>query len=923
MIDPRVAWEGSPARPLHPPPMPHLAALRFTTPVLVALLGLPVFALGQAAPGVSTSPPTVEAQRLEGALRIDGALDEAAWAAAPVAGGFTESWPNEGVPARLPTVARILYDDDAVYVGVRMSDVSGDSVTAQLARRDATGIYSDWITVTLDSYHDRRTAFAFGVNPRGVKRDIYLSNDTNEDFGWDAVWEVATRIDSAGWTAEFRIPHSQLRMSRGEPAGGRTWGLQVARDIARLQTRYMWAPWVRSDNAFVSRFGTVTGLRGVRAPTQLELLPYSVARLTRAPGQADNPFHRANDAAASAGADVRLGLRSGFTLNATINPDFGQVELDPAIVNLSAFEVQLPERRPFFVEGTDVFRFGSLLSYISQGSPQFFYSRRIGRAPQRNLAFEDDILFDDAPPTTTILGAVKLTGKTTNGWTVGVLDAVTSREEAPVLTDTDERLRLPVEPLSNYLVGRVRRDLNAGRTVVGAIATAASRALRDSVFAPMLRSDAYVAGLDAEHSWADRMWAVSGFAAASTVTGSEEAIAAAQRSSARYFTRPDAGDYLTYDPTRTALGGYVAGAALRKGGAWRGSLWYQEVSPGLEVNDLGFQGRTDYRGISALFGKRQDKQGPVFRDWFVRAFGSSRWNYGGDRIMSSAALRGNATLKNLWSVSGTVDRGFDVLDDRLTRGGPIAAQPGSWSFAVGAASDPRKPFSGGADVYTADDDAGGYVRFASAFMQGRPSTTVQFSLSPFIEQTRTEAQYVRSRVDDLATGTYGRRYVFSRLAQTTVGMSTRLDWTFTPALSVQTYARPFISAGRYTDFGELSAPRTFDFARYGRDAGTIATSTACGSTAPSPSIYVVDPDGAGPASCFTIGNPDFNFRNLRGSAVLRWEYRPGSTLFLVWQQERSDEVGIGRFDVLDDARDLFRAPARNVLLVKATYWLSL
>ncbi|HEU0016634.1 MAG TPA: DUF5916 domain-containing protein, partial [Longimicrobium sp.] len=812
------------------------------------------------------APPTLRAAPLASAVRIDGRLDDAAWAAAEVTTSFTESYPNAGAPARLRTEARVLYDAEALYVAMRMHDPAPDSIAAQLARRDAGGIYSDWAQVMVDSYYDRRTAFAFGVNPRGVKRDVYFSNDNAEDFGWDAVWEAAAQVDSAGWTAEFRIPFSQLRFSRGEPEGGRTWGLQLTRDIARHQARYHWAPWVRSDNAYVSRFGSLSGLVGVRAPTQLEVQPYAVARMARAPGNPDNPFYHANDASASVGADVRYGLPSGFTLNATVNPDFGQVELDPAIVNLSAYEVRLPERRPFFVEGTDIFRFGNLLSYISQGTPQFFYSRRIGRAPQLGLGGDPDVAFHDTPPATTILGAVKLSGKTANGWSVGVLDALTSREQARVLGADGERRTVPVEPLTNYLAGRVRRDLNGGRTVVGGILTAAHRSQRDSVFEPLLRSDAYVGGIDAEHHWANRMWSASGFVAGSRVGGSADAIAATQRSSARYYRRPDAG-YLRYDSTATSLSGHVAGFALRKGGAWRGSLWYQEISPGFEPNDLGFQGRTDTRGLSALFGRRHDRPGRLLRDWFVRAFTSHTWNFGGDLLTNNAALRGNATFKSLWTVNATVERAFPTLDDRLTRGGPIAERPGYWSLTGGVGSDSRKRVSAGVDVGTFEDDAGGHSRYAYGYVQARPSSAVQVTLGPELERLRSMAQYVRARTDALATETFGRRYVFGEMDQTTVALSTRLDWTFSPTLSLQLYARPFISAGDYRGFKELEARRSFRFAEYGRDRGTIELGGECGGES-DPGLYAVDPDGPGDAACFTFANPDYNVADLRGSAVL-------------------------------------------------------
>ena len=898
-----------------------MKSTRIARALLPALALAAPLAAQTPAPSETAPAVTLRAARLASAVRIDGRLDDAAWAAAEATTAFTESYPTPGIPGRLRTEARVLYDDAALYVSMRMDDPAPDSIPAQLARRDAGGIYSDWAQVMVDSYHDRRTGFAFAVNPRGVKRDVYLSNDNSEDSGWDAVWEAAAQVDSAGWTAEFRIPFTQLRFAPAEPAGGRTWGLQFTRDVARHQARYSWAPWVRSDNAFVSRFGTLTALAGVRAPARLEVQPYALARMARVPGSADNPFYHANDASASVGADVRYGLPWGFTLNATVNPDFGQVELDPAIVNLSAFEVRLPERRPFFVEGTDIFRFGNLLSYISQGSPEFFYSRRIGRAPQLGLAGDPEVAYHDTPPSTTILGAVKLSGKTSSGWSVGLLNAVTAREEARVLGTDGKTRTVPVEPMSNYLSGRVRKDLNGGRTVVGGILTAAHRSQRDSVFAPFLRSDAYVGGLDAEHHWANRMWSVSGFVAMSRVGGSTQAIGATQRSSARYYLRPDA-DYLHYDSTATSLGGHVAGMALRKGGAWRGSVWYQEVSPGFEPNDLGFQGRTDARGLSALFGRRHDRPGRVLRDWFVRAFTSHTWNFGGDRLTSNVALRGNATFKSLWTVNATVQRGFPGLNDRLTRGGPITSRPGEWSFAAGFGTDARKRVSAGVDVQTYEDDAGGHARIVYGYVQARPSQAVQVSLGPELERVRGMAEYVRVRTDALATETFGRRYVFGQLDQTTVALSTRLDWTFSPTLSLQLYARPFISAGDYTRFKELEARRSFRFVEYGDDRGTIARDQACGATPADPDVYAVDPDGPGAATCFTFANPDYNVRNLRGSAVLRWEYRPGSTLFLVWQQERSAQDALGDFTLRRDAADLFSAPGRNVFLIKATYWLS-
>ncbi len=907
-----------------------MSLARFLPLLLVALSAASAPAQG------GTTPPSPAAQTVRsvraapaaGALRLDGRLDEPAWATAEAATGFTESYPTSGAPDRLGTEARILFDESALYVGMRMDDPVPDSIAGQLTRRDAGG-YSDWAQVMIDSYHDRRTGFAFAVNPRGVKRDIFLYNDQSEDIGWDAVWEVAVSVDSAGWTAEFRIPFSQLRFAKGEPEGGRVWGLQLSRDVARRQSRMVWSPWTRDDNAFVGRFGDLTGLVGVRAPRRLEIQPYTSTRLTHTPERLgnpgrpegrDDPFFREAEVGASAGADVKVGLPSGLTLTATLNPDFGQVEADPAVVNLSAFEIQLPENRPFFNEGSDIFRFGSLLSYISQGTPQFLYSRRVGRAPQRSLAGNSALSWTDVPAQTTILGAAKVSGRTAGGWSVGLLDALTSGEDARVQYADGRRADVGVEPLTNYLVGRARKDLNGGRTVLGGITTATHRALRDTVFSPLLRSNAWTAGLDGEHTTKDRLWSVSGYLAGSRVGGSEAAIAATQRSSARYFQRLDA-DHLSYDSTRTSLGGLAGGFALRRAGDWRGSLWYSAVSPGFETNDAGFLGRTDRHAMSALWGRRRNKPGPVFRDWFVRAFTSHAWNFGGDLLDANYALRGTGTFRSLWNATATVEHSASTLDDRLTRSGPLVRTPSSWAGTLYVGSDPRRRLVAGTEVYASEDEAGGHYRYADLSLTGRPATNVRVSVAPGVEWLRSTAQYVRTRADALAADTYGRRYVFADLEQTTLSVSTRLDWTFTPTLSLQLYARPYVSAGSYGGYKELTAPRSYSFAEYGRDRGTIELGSACGASQ-DPGLFTVDPDGAGAASCFQFARPDFNFRSLRGNAVLRWEYRPGSTFFLVWQQQREGAEEYGDFDTGRDLGGIFDAPARNVLLLKATYWIG-
>ncbi|HET7275361.1 MAG TPA: DUF5916 domain-containing protein [Longimicrobiaceae bacterium] len=871
------------------------------------LIATPVF--GQSPVKIAT------AERVQSAIHIDGILDEAAWSNVEPATDFTESYPDPGAPASQRTEARILYDDAALYVGIRMYDPHPDSIAAQLARRDASGIYSDWVHLIIDSYHDHRTAFRFSVNPLNVKKDVYTFDDGNEDASWDAIWEVDTRIDSLGWTAEYRIPLSQIRFSGDEPEGGRVWGLQIMRDIARRDERVAWSPWTPQDPGFVSRFGDLVGLTGITPPTRLEITPYISAQVDRSPVNASNPFHEATDATGSIGVDLQYGLPAGLTLTATVNPDFGQVEVDPSVVNLSAFETFFPEKRPFFVEGSDVFRFGQTRSFNNYAFEEYFYSRRIGRTPQRRLG-GSEILYTDAPDHTTILGAAKVSGKT-GGWTIGLMDAVTAEEQAEYIVASGDELAAPVEPLTNYFVGRVRRDFRGGNTVLGGMVTATNRKMGGSAFDGLLRSQAYLGGVDFEHSWADRAWTLSGYAAGSLVEGDADVIAATQLSSARYYQRPDA-DYLDFDPSRTSLTGHMAELAIQHAGAWDGSLAYKEVSPGFEINDLGFQSRTDYRAVTTFLGRRISEPGELFRSYSYSAYSYHVWNRGGDRILDGYAGGINGTLNNLWYGGINLTYRPEYYSDRFTRGGPLAGVPSEWQANLHGGTDSRKAVAGGGDLSIARNDAGAFSRSLGVFLDLRPSSSVRISLSPNLSLDESKGQYVRAVTDPLADATFGTRYVFADLQQTTLALDTRLDWTFTPTLSLQLYAQPFIAAGDYSAFKEFRQPGEFLFDVYGDDRGTVVRDEGENGSG----SYTVDPDAGGPAPQFSFGDPDFNIRSLRGNAVLRWEYRPGSTIFLVWQQQRSGFEPLGEFDFGRDARAIFRQPAQNIFLIKATYWIG-
>jgi hypothetical protein len=855
----------------------------------------------------------LNATRVVGNIHIDGQLDEPAWRTAEVVTAFTESYPNPGIPASERTEARIIYDGAAIYVGIRMYESQPDSVAAPLARRDAQGIFSDWVHVLIDSYHDRRTAFRFSVNPRGVQQDAFHYDDSREDGDWDAVWRVVTRVDSVGWVAEFRIPLSQLRFHKHSGATKQVWGVQIMRDIARRNQRFSWAPWTPNDGGFVSRFGELHGLSGIRPVRRLQVQPYASVALTRAPGNANNPFYNSNDIGRATGADLKVGLTSGLTLTGSITPDFGQVEVDPSVVNLTAFETFFPEKRPFFVEDMDIFRFGNVRTFTRPYFQQLFYSRRIGREPQRYV-YGDDILYVNAPEQTTILGAAKISGKT-GPWSVGLMNTLTRQERADYVTKHGEQLTTPVEPRTNYFAGRIRREIHQGGTIVGGVLTTTNRDMRDAVFANLLHSRAHLGGLDFEHTWGSRAWTVGGYLAGSQVHGSEAAIRATQRAPSRYYQRPDAA-YVELDSTRTSLTGHMAEVAVQRSGNWDFSLNYKETSPGFEINDLGFQGRTDYRHVGVFFGRRVIQQRRNLHGYYLSAYNLHGWNFGGDYIQSSFGVDGGASFSNLWSLGFGVGFQPERYDDRLTRGGPLARVPSRWSASSGVSSDTRKQLSLGGDLRASGDGLGGSSHSVGVSLNYRPSSALRLRFGPQFSSLRSAEQFVRIQTDPLAEATFGRRYVFADIDRTTVSMETRLDWTFLPTLSLQLYAQPFVASGDYERFKEFRTPNTYDFDVYGEDKGRIRRE----SLSQGGGVYTVDPDGVGSAPTFSFNDPDFNVRSLSGNAVLRWEYRPGSTLFFVWQQQRRGFEPIGTFHFARDYAEIFNAPATNVFLIKATYW---
>lgn len=878
----------------------------------------------------SAAKPSIAAVRRTGSIAIDGQLDDAAWSQAAVASRFVQRAPVEAAAADERTEVRVLYDDAAIYVAARMFDADPKKIARQLVRRDDEGA-ADWFGVAFDPRLDRRTAYVFVVSAANVQRDEYAYNDTESDDAWDAVWESAVRLDSLGWSAELRIPLSQLRYETS--TGEQTWGVNFVRSRNSANEETHFALMSQLRRGFVSQFGTLTGIRTARAARRIELRPYALGSARFEPAEPGNPFVDGSSSQQRMGIDMKYGLGSAFTLDATINPDFGQVESDPAVINLTAFETFLQERRPFFVEDARIFDFS-----LSGGNNRLFYGRRIGRSPSgRAPAGADEV---EVPDATKILGAAKLTGRTAGGLSVGAIAALTERAKGRAwFADASDTRSYLAEPQTLHSAVRARQDFGGGTSTIGAIATLQSRALPgDRTFA-FLPSLAISSGVDWEHQWKDRTYAFFGYVAGSHIRGDSTAMTRIQRASTHFFQRPDA-LRLSVDSSATTMTGvdWRATVEKRRGQHWFGSIWAAQVTPGFEVNDLGYSSRQEVLDGGARVQYREITPGPVWRSYRFTATTFHNWthealedpwsaaSWGNSHLNGSVSLQANATLLNYWTWAASLRLSPELVDRNGTRGGPMMLTPRSIQWSVDLNTDDRKPivFEPSFTVERRAMGAGWREEFAIG-ISFRPSPRVEMSVEPTWEQSRSGAQYVGTSMALPYTPTFGARYLFADLDRRELGIDTRLNVTFSPKLTLQLYAQPLLSSGNFLSYKQLTAPRTYNFNLFREGtASSVRGVPGCvgGSTCmDADGKRRIDFDGNGTAD-YTFADRDFNVRSLLGNAVLRWEYRPGSTLFLVWQREQEDETMDGRFDFGRDSRALFGAPARNVFMIKASWWIG-
>ncbi|HYR10578.1 MAG TPA: DUF5916 domain-containing protein [Longimicrobium sp.] len=867
---------------------------RWMTGAALALsFALPATAAAQT-PAAETRQ--IRAIRTESAPQVDGRLDDAVWREAAWNRDFTTREPVEGGQPAGATEVAFVVDGGSLYVGARMQGAAPGDVRAQLARRDREGD-AEQLAVSLDTYLDRRTAYTFAVSAAGTRIDYYHPSDSegSRSYSFDPVWQAEARVDSAGWTAEMRIPLSQLRFTA---AAEQVWGVNVVRRVpARNEVAY-WTLVPRSETGWSSRMGQLVGLGALRPSRRMELLPYVAAEGKIAqPEDPRDPFVAERETGMRVGGDLKMGLGPSFTLEATINPDFGQVEADPAEVNLTQFETFFSERRPFFVEGT------ALL-----GSRGLFYSRRIG-APPPGVPDAD---YFDRIDNTTILGAAKVTGRTRRGLSVGALAAVTAREHAATFdTAGDAFGRAEVAPATAYGVFSVQQELGRDRSVLGGSLTAVRRDIADgSPLAALVPEQAVSGIIDGRLRWAGGQYDISAFAGYSYVTGDSLAILRLQRSSRRYFQRPDA-DHVQVDPSRTALGGLLLGInhSRNSGKHWLWDVDYTEQHPGLELNDIGQQGSADNRFLSGDIRYRETQPGRLFRRYEIGLYEENTWNFDGILNQLAYGVLGSAVLRNFWSVEGGVIRLHRALSDDLTRGGPLMGTGAGWRVESALYGNPANRTRWELAVNAQRDELGGWSTDVGGDLSFRPGPRWELSFDPLWLRAVNARQYVAER-DGGTAATFGRRYVFAFVERSEVRVRIRLSYALSPDLTLETYAEPFASSGRYYDHGELRAARSRELRTYGQEGTTITFDPATGQRQVT--------DGA---AAFALPNRDFDVRSFRSNAVLRWEWRPGSTLFVVWQQNRGRESAEWSRAAPGDLFDSLTARGDNYLALKATYWL--
>ena len=825
---------------------------------------------------------------------IDGKGDDAAWQQVEWAGDFIQREPNEDSVPSQKTSFKILYDENNVYVLIRAFDSDPDKIVTRMARRDDQ--QGDMVSIYFDSYYDKLSSFAFFISAAGVKSDGILNNDGETDFTWEPVWYAKSNIDKEGWTAEMRIPLDQLRFSGQNE---HIWGLNVGRQLSRLQESSVWKQIPKEANGVVSLFGELKGINGIKPKRQKDIMPYMVAKTESYKKDNANPYSKGHENNLGVGVDGKMGITNDFTLDFAINPDFGQVEADPSQVNLTGFETYFKEQRPFFIEGKDVMSFQLTMGDGGYSADNLFYSRRVGRQPH----YSPDGDYVKNAENTRILGAFKLSGKTKDGLSVGIMESVTDKVFAQTTTN-DLETKVEAEPFTNYFVGSVMQDYDKGNTRLGGMITSTNRDLSDPTLKNLLPGSAYTGGLNFEHNWKNRKYTFLFATEFSQVNGTSTAIKNVQESSVHYSQRPGA-HYLKYDSTRTSLlgsGGNVC--FLKQGeGHWRYLLWVNWRSPGLDLNDVGFLRKADDIFQVAWASYRLWKPTSIYRTLNLNFNQWTGWDYGGRNTFKGGNFGVNSQLKNYWFVDFQVSIDAANIDNYVLRGGPSLKLPGQINLYYSTSSDDRKKF-----VYGFKSSYSNVFNKAGTIIEGgfdfsyRPIDAIKITFTPVYQTGYYDMQYVT---------TVKSKYIMAHIDQKMFRSSFRFEYYPRPDMSVQYYGQPFIFSGKYSQFKRLANSMASDY----NDRIHIYSA---GEMQLEDNTYTAS-ENENSASAITFDNPDFKDFAFISNLVFRWEYVPGSTIYLVWSQNRNETDKLAQFQMGKDFSNIYKIYPHDVFMIKLSY----
>jgi hypothetical protein len=845
------------------------------------------------------------AQRIEESnLKIDGIFDETTWMTANWENNFIQNRPYEGNAPSQQTEFAILYDKNNIYVAIKALDINPDSISTRLTRRD--NAEGDGVGIIFDTYNDKRTGFSFSVSAAGIKSDMVLSDDAViQDKTWDPIWWVKTIITDNGWNAEMCIPLTQLRFKEGVE---QIWGMQVNRYIFRIDESSQWQPMKKEQAGYISKFGELSGIKNIKPKNALDFTPYILSRVETFKKEPDNPFRSSGtNKGLNAGLDAKIGLTNFLTMDLTINPDFGQVEADPSRVNLSVYETFFEEKRPFFVEGKNILKYNLETGDSEWTTEGLFYSRRIGKKTGYTPYLQTGE-YAELPDFVNIIGAAKVTGKTKNGWSVGILESVTAEENVEIKGNEIEK-SIVIEPLTNYFVGRIQKDFNEGNTYFGSIVTAVNRKIDDPQIEYM-HSNAYSGGIDLVHKWNNKKWTAEAGFFGSHVNGSKEAIARTQTSWIHNYQRPDA-DYLEFDPEKTSLTGHGGKLSLGKldGKLMFGTL-FSWRSPGLELNDVGFAQQIDQLKQVVWANYQVYEPVSIIRNGNLNVSEYALWDFGGNLNSLGASISGKAQFKNYWNAMFNASFSGEQLLNSELRGGPALKSPGYRNITMNVSTNPQNKLTfmvNGGTTFTAERDYGAGYNL-SVNIGYRPLKTLRLDISPGMYLSNDEMQYVNQKSYESDT-----RYIFGHISQKTFNMSFRLNYNLTPDLTVQFWGQPFIATGEYNRYkhitdGKADIPE--DRYNFYTDDQIFFNSQW--------NIYNIDDNRDGEID-YTFVKPDFNVKTFLSNFVVRWEYLPGSVVYLVWSQNRNHYINDGNLDFSGNIAELFKAGANNIFILKLSY----